>query len=46
MSLIEELLEIERPRWAEIRVGIPAWHPRCDGEGDGGGEGGEGHRRR
>lgn len=25
-----------------IRAGIPDWHPRADGEGDGGGDGGDG----
>lgn len=42
-----ELAGLLRPAWAQITGGIPAWHPRCEGEsgGEGGGEpqpGGEG----
>lgn len=39
-DLIGELTAIERPFWADISAGIPAWHPR--GEGDDGGDGGDG----
>lgn len=38
LELALELAGIERHRWDEVRAGIPAWHPRLDGE-DGGGDG-------
>ena len=27
-----ELAALLRPAWAEMSVGIPAWHPRCEGD--------------
>jgi hypothetical protein len=46
LELINELVGIELDRWATVRAGIPAWHPRNegddDGQGDAGGSGNDG----
>lgn len=36
LELALELAGIERHRWDEVRAGIPAWHPRLDGDDDAG----------
>jgi hypothetical protein len=34
LSLVAELAELERPAWAGVSAGIPAWHPRAEGDAD------------